>query len=265
MMKADSMPHWGRWQVFVALGAALFICSRTVCLAGVATSAPADQLASGQLQPLPSGANALYKNLTRRIPARLKPWFAAEEAQLNASQATDFNWPSPNDPKIANETYTPADLAAMEVVVILMLVQDGDKDLQEQMLEAQAEMQAKQRLRALIQEMDQVDAQLQSEGYSATSSQPCPQPNCGTDVTGMSSLSAFIPNFVQPDPPKDRRSLRADKDYLERVLSELEHLIDARSAKLKTEVDHRGRLIRKLNGLMEQISGSEDSVLKNLK
>jgi hypothetical protein len=45
-----------------------------------------------------------------------------------------------------------------------MLVQDGDQDLQEQMLEAQAQMAAKQALRSLLNYLSIVDTALQTGG-----------------------------------------------------------------------------------------------------
>jgi hypothetical protein len=57
------------------------------------------------------------------------------------------------------------DVAFMAVIIILMLVQDGDQDLQEQMLEAEAQMAAKQALRTLLNYLDMVDAALQTGGF----------------------------------------------------------------------------------------------------
>lgn len=65
------------------------------------------------------------------------------------------------------------DVADMAVIVILMMVQDSDDDLQEQMLEAQTQMQAKQALRALLNEMQQLQAKLASEGYCICSPPVC--------------------------------------------------------------------------------------------
>jgi hypothetical protein len=59
------------------------------------------------------------------------------------------------------------DVAEMAVIVILMMVQDGDKDLQEQMLEAEAQMAAKQALRNLIDEMQQLAAQIAGANVEA--------------------------------------------------------------------------------------------------
>jgi len=59
------------------------------------------------------------------------------------------------------------DVAAMAVIVILMMVQDGDQDLNEKMMEAQAQMAAKQSLRALLNQLNQIQAGLASGSYSS--------------------------------------------------------------------------------------------------
>ena len=55
----------------------------------------------------------------------------------------------------------------MAVIIILMMVQDGDRDLQEQMAEAEAQMAAKQALRDLLNQLNQMQAALASRSYSS--------------------------------------------------------------------------------------------------
>jgi len=57
--------------------------------------------------------------------------------------------------------------ADMATIVILMMVQDGDQDLTEKMLEAQAQMAAKQALRALIALYQQMASMLLQQGFSS--------------------------------------------------------------------------------------------------
>jgi len=59
------------------------------------------------------------------------------------------------------------DVAAMAVLIILMMVQDGDQDLQQQMAEAEAQMAAKQALRDLLNQLNQMQAALASGSYSS--------------------------------------------------------------------------------------------------
>lgn len=59
------------------------------------------------------------------------------------------------------------DVAAMAVLIILMMVQDGDQDLQQQMAAAEAQMAAKQALRALLNQLNQIQASLVSGSYSS--------------------------------------------------------------------------------------------------
>lgn len=59
------------------------------------------------------------------------------------------------------------DVAAMAVLIILMMVQDGDQDLQEQMAAAEAQMAAKQALRDLLNQLNQMQDALASRSYSS--------------------------------------------------------------------------------------------------
>jgi hypothetical protein len=54
--------------------------------------------------------------------------------------------------------------ALMAAIIILMLVQDGDQDLKEQMLEAQAQLAAKQAVRSLLNYLSMVDTAQQTGG-----------------------------------------------------------------------------------------------------
>jgi len=50
------------------------------------------------------------------------------------------------------------------VVVILMMVQDGDDNLNQKVLEAQAQMTAKQTIRAMFAQLNQIEAMLTQYG-----------------------------------------------------------------------------------------------------
>ncbi len=70
------------------------------------------------------------------------------------------------------------EVAEMAVLVILMMVQDGDRDLQAQMQAAEAQLQAKQALRATLDDLDQLQAQVLAQGLGeagqgASGSSPC--------------------------------------------------------------------------------------------
>jgi hypothetical protein len=57
-----------------------------------------------------------------------------------------------------------ADIAAMTVLVMMQMVEDGDQDLQEKMAEAQAQMQAKQALRQLLNQANAEVAAAKAHG-----------------------------------------------------------------------------------------------------
>jgi hypothetical protein len=91
-----------------------------------------------------------------------------------------------------------------------MIVQDGDEDLQKQMAEAQAQMQAKQALRQILGTLDQEMAQLAGSGFRSAS------------VSGFRSASAF-------PRPRPSRGFATFVDQLSRQI-----LNNARSKLLQT-------------------------------
>jgi exonuclease VII small subunit len=285
-----------KMRVFISLAVILSVWSPIACFADTATSQQGVQLTSLKLEPLPAGAPALYEKLVGRIPARLKPWIANEVKQLNQSQATDFNWPSPSDPAIANQNLSQRDIAAMAVVVILMMIQDGDQDLQQKMLDAQAQMQAKQALRNMINRLNALQAaapQFQSAAQAAQQAKqalqsllnrvnqiiaetagknaaaPCTPPDCGLNpalTTATQSYKQWLAVCLNcdiwalPSAPFTIGQVRQLPQAVEIMLVEVTNL-----SQVEMAISRRSKLIDKLSNLMGQISGSEDTVLKKLK
>jgi hypothetical protein len=152
---------------------------------------------------------------------------APDVAALRAAIVQRFGGSSPaNDPSQLNAALPDGgDVADMAVIVILMMVQDGDQDLQEQMLEAEAQMAAKQSLRALIDEMNQVQSQM---GVTPAGNQGAP---CGTGYVCipkqlLGSVVAHLNN-----------ALDSENDLSEEAAMNLQMMMDARTKLLQTASD----------------------------
>ncbi len=97
------------------------------------------------------------------LQERLNPSFSSRQllSRVQAAVSSAGSFLSP---------YAGGDVAEMAVVVILMMVQDSDQDLQEQMLEAEAQMAAKQALRAILNQLNKFEAAISGASSMAVSS-----------------------------------------------------------------------------------------------
>lgn len=141
---------------------------------------------------------------------------AARIGELMAAQgANGQNNPPPLPAGIVPQFGT--DPAALAIIIVLMMVQDGDQDLNEKMAEAQALMQAKQAIRAELNQLAQDLAALQ----------PILQ-DVASEITAQSIQSAV--NVLQND-------LDSDNEISEMTSMQLQMLMDARSKLLQTASD----------------------------
>ena len=108
---------------------------------------------------------------------RLRP--SVSSLQLRSRVKAAVSSALPTGSPVGTSDSLGSDMAEAAVLVILMMVQDGDEDLQKQMAEAQAQMQAKQALRQILSTLDQEMAQLAGSGFRSAS------------VSGFRSASAF--------------------------------------------------------------------------
>jgi hypothetical protein len=129
------------------------------------------------------------------------------------------------------------DVAEMAVIIIMMMVQDGDKDLNSEMAEAEAQMQAKQSLRALLNEMDQLQMQLIDRISRG-------EPDCGC-ITSRQLL-----NVISQLDDK----LCSDDEASEMTSMQLQTLMDARSKLLQTASD-----------MEKSMSDTEMAIVGNIK
>jgi hypothetical protein len=186
------------------------------------------------------------------------------------------------------------DVADMAVIVILMMVQDGDNDLQEQMQEAQAQMQAKQVLRAILNEMQQLQAKLASEPYCICSPPPCAADNevvctcslsqlegetfatCSVPVQVGSSCTSDIPIDVSPGAtcttPGESNTVGITSQQLTGVIAQLQDKLDSDNElseeavmRLQMLMDERSKLLQTASEIEKSKSDAEQSMVGNLK
>jgi hypothetical protein len=186
------------------------------------------------------------------------------------------------------------DVADMAVIVILMMVQDGDDDLQEQMQEAQAQMQAKQALRAILSEMQQLQAKLASEPYCICSPPPCATDNeivctcslsplegetlatCSVPYQVGSSCASDIPIDLNPETtcttPGGANTVGITSQQLTAVIAQLQDKLDSDNElseqtmmQLQMLMDERSKLLQTASEIEKSKSDAEQSMVGNLK
>ncbi len=169
--------------------------------------------------------------------------------------------PSSGPPQSGAGFFAGSDPAEMAVIVILMMVQDGDEDLQVQMQEAEEQMQAKQALRALINEMQQLQTQLASERGTNCSTSCQPVCACELDqdleaglVGPVSTLTdvncACIPD-IQPEPKQGTKTVGISAQQLASLVAQLQDKLDSdneiseeTTMRLQMLMDERSKLLQ---------------------
>lgn len=171
--------------------------------------------------------------------------------------------PSPGSPQPGTGFVEGADSADMTIIVILMMVQDGDEDLQVQMQEAEKQMQAKQALRALINDIQQLQAQLGS-GAGAIYSAAC-QPTCVCELkqdleagltlpvstpTEVTCACVCVPD-LQPETNQGGKNVGINVQQLAAVAAQLQDKLDSDNEiseetmmQLQMLMDERSRLLQ---------------------
>jgi hypothetical protein len=122
------------------------------------------------------------------------------------------------------------DVAEMAVIVILMMAQDGEQDLNEEMMEAQAQMQAKQATRAELNQLSKGLAQLlqtvEIESDSADSLSSVAINGGYTALQNLQSATSMLQNILD-----------SDNEISEMTSTQLQMLMDTRCKLLQTASD----------------------------
>jgi len=219
-----------------ALG--LFNATRATVVAREWQSAKALAVIAEQLEDIlhgdrdPGKLTAVQLQMLAGAQARASSIAARIGELLTAQGANGQNNPPPLPAGIVPPFgVDPAELA---VIIILMMVQDSDQDLNEKMAEAEAQMQAKQALRALLDQFLQDMAALLSMVESAA-------PGNIAQIIG-SAIS-----ILQND-------LDSDNEISEMTSMQLQMLMDARSKLLQTASD-----------IEKSLSDTEMAIVGNIK
>jgi hypothetical protein len=197
---------------------------------------------------------------------RRAPDIKALEAAIRTRFAGSLQNPRP-DSEAGPAAQPDSDVAAMVVIVILQMVQDGDADLQAQMEQAQAQMQAKQALRALIDSLNQAMASLQK---SASPSAVCTSSPCRSLLSQLAAVNAAGASLARPIrilPPQNLTY--AQFAALRSEASQAFDGVDEVSATTSTEIqlllDTRSKLLQMASDIAKTKSDTDMAIVANLK
>jgi len=164
---------------------------------------------------------------------------------------------------------------ALAVIVILEMVQDNDQDLNAQMQNAQAMMQAKQQIRALLNELNQQIAQMQGPsekgaGKSTGSSAPCVTAFCRNLPAKLSAINAATsrlrkPTRLQMPATVNTQQLNTIRSELQNTLDSENDLSDQDSTELQMLMDQRSKLLQTASDIEKSKSDADMAIVGNIK
>jgi hypothetical protein len=197
---------------------------------------------------------------------RRAPDIKALEAAIRTRFAGSLQNPSP-DSEAGPGMPQDGDVAAMVVIVILQMVQDGDTDLQAQMEQAQAQMQAKQALRALIDSLNQAMATLQK---SAGPAAVCTSSPCRSLLSQLAAVNAAGANLARPIrilPPQNLTyaQFAALRSEATQALDGVDEVSAATSTEIQLLMDTRSKLLQMASDIAKTKSDTDMAIVANLK
>jgi hypothetical protein len=199
----------------------LFNAVRATAVAQERQSGKAVAVIADQLEDVLNGGCKIGAMTTAQLQmlvearARAANTAAKIDAILATEGASGQNKPPPLPAGIVPQRG--GDAAELAVIVVLMMAQDRDQDLNEKMMQVQAQLQAKL---AICAELNQLNADV-------ASLLPLLQ-NVGSDITAQGIQSAL--NSLQ-------NALDSDNEISEMTSMQLQMLMDARSRLLQTASD----------------------------
>lgn len=187
----------------------------------------------------------------------------------------------PFDRILAAAGLTDMDVCEAAFMVMTMAARDLDDDIRLIMAEINAMTNAKQRLRALIADLNQWISQEMSRTADDEAGR---QPVAGSSPRGMFKVSSQGVEYDRPRPDLEAPNLvaehRATYDLGGRVttvglaslLDELKGKLDGMSEmseetalRLQLTMDRRAKLISTLSNMMKKISTTQDTLVQNIK
>lgn len=241
----------------------------------VASAAETTQMS---ISKVPPEMTQRFTVLYGALQAAVKAW-VVQQARLEAHK------PGPDESGLEKTIHSrfPAlnsassqDVDALVFLVLMQATTDGDQDLQNQMAQAQAQTQAKQAVRDLLNKLSAEQAALARSGSTGSTgatlqcrSQFCHSlPQRLADVNAMMSRVAGPPLSevqLQVPPNPTAAQLNQVASALQNKLDSMNDLSEQGSMQLQMTMDRRSKLLATLSNLMKTISASADTILQNLK
>jgi hypothetical protein len=211
------------------------------------------------LQPAAAAWVAQQAEIERQRPT---PDVNALEAAIHARFAGSLQKPGPNAPSLQG-----ADVAAVIAIVMLEMVHDGDSDLQAQMEQAQAQMQAKQALRSLLNSLNQAMASMQGKN-SATA--VCTSSPCRSLLSQLAAVNAAGESLAQPIrilPPRNLAyaqftTLQAQANQ---ALDGVNETSETTAKQIQLLMDMRTKLLQIASNIEKTNSDTQMAIVANLK
>lgn len=238
-------------------------------------------MAKSQIEPIPPELLRRSTALHSLLQPSAKTWID-EQAKIEAKR------PSPNldalratirqrfaispppaksgrqQPAAALQSNNAVDEVA--VMIILEMVQEGDRDLQAQMQNAYAMMQVKQALRNLL---DQLDQQM-AAGKTSPRNENCSTAFCRsipTKLTELATASAQTPRPIHLQAPAitTYQQLSALQNQLQNALDSENEISEMGSMQLQMLMDARSKLLQMASDIEKANSDTANAITQNIK
>jgi hypothetical protein len=250
------------------------------------SSAPGDANATApgaklEIRPVPPELLRRSANIRAVLQSSAKTWIEQQakiearrpDLDLNALQtaihqrfASSLSPAGLRKPGPAAALQDNGAVAAVAVMVILKMVQDGDKDLQAQIQDANAMMQAKQQLRNLLDQMNQELA----AGKASPRNGACATAFCRSLPAKLAQIDAagsklLHPIHLQAPANITWQQLAALQSVTNQALDSDNEISEMGSMRLQMLMDARTKLLQAASDLEKSISDTDMAIVGNLK
>jgi hypothetical protein len=219
-----------------------------------------------RVEPVP----AEIQRRSESLHAALKPMAAVwvgQQAKIQEQQSTlDMNALEAATRQRFGGSLPAADINAMVFAVLTEATQDQDADLQTMMNEMQAQTQAKQSLRDLLNAINQAIA---SAG-KATGNAKCLTAFCQAlpaKLDGIAAETAGMskPVRLQAPPNLTYAQLAALRSQLGNSLDSMNEMSEMTSMRLQMAMDRRSKFVEALSNLMKSVNDTSSVIISNMK
>lgn len=223
--------------------------------------------------PIPQEITRRSASLRASLQPSAKSWVeqqARVEAQKSAPDIAGLQNALRSRFPSLNSTNAAADIDAMIFIVMMEAENDADQDLQDQMSQMKALTNAKTEARAVMEKMQQLQAQLNSEAARSGENSACTNPFCRELPQQLDKLAADTASLAHPVRIGASRNptyaqVSAIRNQLQSGLNSLNEMSEMTSMRLQMAMDRRSKFVETLSNVLKKISDTSDSIVANLK